>query len=121
MRGRGIDHPGRIAVDHGDRLARGIIGQAENGDVGFVQRVAPRRRVLARLAGQMNQVQFGAGFQPLADLQPGGPLFAVDEYGVCHVRCLFASQCSTDPGGIKKGRPRRDALEVEVAVPALSF
>src|SRR3546814_19201983 len=45
--GAGVDDPGPRIVDHGDRLARRLVGQAEGGEVGLVEGVGARRRGLA--------------------------------------------------------------------------
>jgi len=52
MRSRGVDDLNCRIFDKPDRLARGIVRQAEENRVGRVERIAPRRRIFAMLFGQ---------------------------------------------------------------------
>ncbi|MCY1196742.1 hypothetical protein D9M72_80920 [compost metagenome] len=79
MRRTGVDHADRRVDDGGRRLARGLVGQAQDGDVAGVDRLGAALRVLALRLGQRQQPQVGAAVQALMDLQAGGALVAVDE------------------------------------------
>jgi len=86
MRGRGVDQPRAERLGQRRRLAGGVVGQTQDGDIRLGQRLAPRSGVLSALGRDLHQGDVGAILQPLADLQPGGADFAVDEDLVCHGR-----------------------------------
>ena len=68
VRGRGIDDAGTVVGDQRHRFARRIVGQAENDEVGVVDRLAPRPGVLAAIIGQGEDRQVGPASQPVADM-----------------------------------------------------
>ena len=82
--GGGVDDPGPVVVDQRHRLAGGVVGQAQDDDVGVVERLSPRRRLLALRLVQHHQRDLGPVRQAVADLQPGGAGGAVDEDGDAH-------------------------------------
>jgi hypothetical protein len=82
VRGAGVDHPrtgvaGAVQQRHGG--ARRVIGQAQDHAVGCVDDVALGRFILGALARQADDLDVAAASQPLADLESGGAVFAVDE------------------------------------------
>ncbi|MNR25661.1 hypothetical protein D3C85_1428250 [compost metagenome] len=79
MGGAGVDHPHLRVVDCRHGLAGGGIGQAQQGDVGAVDRLAASLRVFAFGFGQGQQAQVAAVLQAGMDLQAGGALVTVDE------------------------------------------
>jgi hypothetical protein len=66
-------------VDCGHGLACGVVGQAQQGDVGAVDRFAAALQVLALGLGQGQQAQIATALQAGMDLQACGALVAVDE------------------------------------------
>src|SRR5690606_9188181 len=93
MGGRGIDHPRRIVLDQRYALARGIVGQAPNGDVGGVQELGAGRWVLAPLRRNRNELDVLAPGKPRAYLQPRRAVLTVDEdfcrHGLSPEKSLF--------------------------------
>lgn len=75
----GVDHSHLGVVDSRHGLAGGVIGQAQQGDVGAVDGLAAALRVFALGLGQGQQAQVAAALQAGMDLQAGGALVAVDE------------------------------------------
>ena len=75
-----IQHPYMVARNESDRLARRVVGQTEDHDIGLVQVPAPHLRVLARGLRNLHERHVVARRQPIADLEPGGARLAVDEY-----------------------------------------
>ena len=66
MCGGGVDHPhlaGRI--DQRDGLARRIVGQAQEREVGFVERLAARRGILAPRVVEREQRELAAAGEPV--------------------------------------------------------
>ena len=85
MRGGCVDHASvAVFVEQGDRLDRGSIGQAQDREIGEIERVAARDGLLALLVRQADKLEFGAVRQPLGDLQPGGARGPVDEDRIRH-------------------------------------
>ena len=87
MRGGGVDDARVARKRH--RLARGVIGQAEDGDVGLREGLGAGVGVLAAGRIDRDEVHIRAPIQPLADLQAGGAGLAVDEYLGHHGRRLL--------------------------------
>jgi len=79
VRGRGIDHAGHIIGDQRDRLARRIIGQAKDRDIGGVQRAGARLRILALGIIQHDQAELTPPRQPVSDFEASRPRRAVDK------------------------------------------
>ena len=79
VRRRGINDARRRIADQRLALLRRLVRQAQDHDVGLVQRFFPRARILALLLAQRNEVEIVAALQPRPDLQPRRPRFAVDE------------------------------------------
>ncbi len=79
MGGGGVDDAGAIVVDQRHALTRRIVGQAQDHEIGIVQRRAPRRGILAQIAVERDEIDLGAPGQPFADFQAGGAGSAVDE------------------------------------------
>ena len=78
-RGR-VDDAGRIlAFENADGLLRGVVGQAEDGDVGFLQQVGAQIEVAALGFGYRQDCKIVARRQPRPDLQAGCAVFAIDE------------------------------------------
>jgi hypothetical protein len=58
MRGRCVDDAGAVIADHRHRFARRIVGQAEDHEIGVVQRFAPRGGILAARVVERDQREF---------------------------------------------------------------
>ncbi|MNT21582.1 hypothetical protein D3C72_1569250 [compost metagenome] len=87
--GRGIDDTDIIvAGHHGDGFFRGIVGQAEDRNVGVVEHVLAHRRIAALGFGYGQQLDIAATGKARADLQTRGAVFAIDEDLRCHVLVL---------------------------------
>ena len=109
MRGRCVDDAGAIIVDQRYRFARGIVGQAQDDDIGGVQRIAARAGVPPLLFRHGDQRQFGTPRQPVGDFDPGGAVTAVDEDVDAHALilrramigcgCASASRATTSASG----------------------
>jgi hypothetical protein len=85
MRARRVDDPDLAGgIDQRHRLARRVVGQAEDGEVGLVERLAPRGGVLAPGFVERDELKFAAAGEPVADFEPGGARGAVDEHGLRH-------------------------------------
>src|SRR3546814_2255829 len=82
--GRGVDHPRPVVGDHRHRLARGIVGQAEDDEIGVVQRLGAPRGVLALGVGQGDERELAASGEPLGDFEPRGSGCPVDENCLYH-------------------------------------
>ena len=80
MRSRGIDHARAVIGDQRNRLTRGIIWQAQDGDISRVQRFGAGFGVLALGIAQRNQAELVAPGQPVGDFKARGARRAVDEY-----------------------------------------
>jgi hypothetical protein len=77
-----VDDLGLVAdhgVDHGHRLARRVVVQAQDDEIDLGHEFAFGRRVLAAIGRDAHHLDGGHALQPLANLQPGGAGFAVDE------------------------------------------
>ena len=79
MRGRRIDHPHLGVGDQRDGLAGGVVRQAQDHDVGAVERVGPSRGILAARIVQDDQFELAARRKALADFEPRRTGRAVDE------------------------------------------
>jgi hypothetical protein len=79
VRGRRVNEPGSGIGRQRHRFARGIIGQAQDGNVGLAQEPAsaPPDRAAARPAS--TSVDVCSALQPRYDLQAGCAVFAVNE------------------------------------------
>ena len=94
MRGRGVDQPHRQIGRKRHRLARSIVGQAQDGHVRSLETGAAGIGILAQRMIYLDQLDIVAPGQPVADLQAGRAGLAVDEDLMCHVRPLLA--CAPD-------------------------
>jgi len=77
-----IDDLGLVAhhrVDHGHRLARGVVVQAQNDQIHLGHEIAFGGRVLAAFGRDAHHLDGGHALQPLANLKSSGTGFAVDE------------------------------------------
>ncbi|MDT4821170.1 hypothetical protein FQZ97_543330 [compost metagenome] len=79
MRRTGVDHADRRIHDGSRRLARRLVGQAQDRHVAGVDGLGAALRVLAFGLGQRHQLQVGSPVQAFMDLQARGALVAVDE------------------------------------------
>lgn len=82
MGGGRIDDFGLVAVqavDHGHRVARGIVMQAQDDHVDLGHQGALGFRVFAQGRVNADQLDVGHQGQAFANLQPGGAGFAVNE------------------------------------------
>jgi hypothetical protein len=84
VRSAGVDQAGARVVNHGRRLARGGIRQAQKGHVGGVEQAGPLGRVLAVLGIDAQQLDVAATRQVFVDAQAGGALLPVDVDLECH-------------------------------------
>ncbi len=73
------------AINHGNRLERRCVGQAQDRDIGVVQCFAACTGMSAHSVIQHDQREFRSVCQPLADFKPGGAFRPVDEYPQRHV------------------------------------
>ena len=64
---------------HRDGLLRGIVGQAEDGDIGAVQQVFAHGGVAALGFRNGQELDIRAAGHAAADLQARGAVFAIDE------------------------------------------
>ena len=90
VRRAGVDHLDRRVLDHGDRLARRLVGQAKDGQVGGVQHPGAGGGVLAVRFGEAQKFHVGAARQPGADLQARRTGLAIDKnfrgHGLVYLR-----------------------------------
>ena len=84
MRGRGVDYPRPVVGDQRDGFARGIVWQAEDDEIGIVDRLPACLGILATIIGQGQDRQVGTPRQPVGDLQPGRARAAIDENRLRH-------------------------------------
>ena len=89
MRGGRVDHADIGIFDQRHRLARRIVRQTENDQIGGVEGARPRRLVLALGLGQGDHGQIAARGQPLADLQTRGSGCPIDEDFRRHLPARF--------------------------------
>src|SRR5690606_39135814 len=82
-------------------LPRSIIRQAEDHDVGFIERLFPRSGILAPVIAQRNEAEIIATIKPRTDFEPRCPRFAVDENLGGHVSNPFQMPllCRIPPAG----------------------
>ena len=83
-RRRRVDYPRVRRTDQRHRLTRGGVGKAEDHEIGFVQRFAPRLGVLAARFVELDQREICAPGQPLANFQAGRSGGAIDEQPRAH-------------------------------------
>ena len=85
MRAGSVDDARAIGrIDQFHRLAGGIVGQAEDRDIGFVERFTPGLGILALRIAKPDEGELAAPFEPLGDFEAGGARGTVDEDRVCH-------------------------------------
>jgi hypothetical protein len=85
VRGRGVDDPHlAFRIDQRHRLTRRIVGQAQDSEVGVVERLAPGCGILAARLVERHQRKLGPSGKPIGDLESGRPGGAVDEDRVYH-------------------------------------
>jgi hypothetical protein len=65
---------------------RGIVGQAQDREIGLVERLAPRACVLAPRLVEHEQLELAPAGEPVGDLEPGRAGAAVDENRRGHAR-----------------------------------
>ena len=80
VRGARIEHPHVVARYEAHRLARRVIGKAEDHDVGLVEIPAAHLRILAQRLRNLDERDIPAPREPFADLKPGRARLPVDEY-----------------------------------------
>ena len=68
-----------VALDEPHRLARGIVGQAQDHQIGAVQQIAAQARILAPRGIDGDEFEVPARLEPPVDLEAGGAGLAVDE------------------------------------------
>ena len=85
MGGRGVDDANCLIIDQGHGFPSGIVRQAQNHDVGAVQRFFAGANVLSVGIRQLPDGQLPASGQPLADFQPSGAGGAVYENFCTHL------------------------------------
>ena len=78
--GGGVDDPGVGVFDHSHGLTGSVIGETQEDQVGGVQKLLPLGGVLALFVVDEQQLDVGAGGEPVIDLQTGGALLAVNVY-----------------------------------------
>ncbi len=76
---RGVYDARLRSFSQGHRLARGLVGQAEDREIGGVEGVAPRLGRLAAGLVENEQFELVPAREPIEDLEPGGSGSAVDE------------------------------------------
>ena len=87
--GGGVDDPGLGVVNQGDRLFGSGVRQAEEHQVGLVQKLSAFLQVLALVLVNEQQLDVVPAAQALVDLQAGGALFPVNIYlGSIHTMIL---------------------------------
>src|SRR5260221_989535 len=79
MRRAAVEHAGARVGDHGDRLARRLVGQAEDRDIDLVQKAPALVIVLAALRVDADELDIVATAQTGADLQASRAVLTVDE------------------------------------------
>ena len=106
VRRGGVDEPRRVgAGEHLHGFPRAFVGQAQDGDVRLLEEILPHRLVAPFRLGDGNHVEVGASGKPRPDLQPGGAVFAVDEYSRFHGLVLEKACVSSDlPAVSESGR-----------------
>ena len=92
--GAGVHHLYGRVLDQTDGLAGRVVGQAEDGKIGRIQGLGPRRRVLAPRLVQAQQLDVAPLRQAVADLQARRPRLAVDEDLRHHGRSLTGTVMS---------------------------
>ncbi len=106
MRRRGVEQPHAGLADRLRHFLRRVVGQAENGDVDLAHQLQPRVEILALVGIDRNQLDAGHARQTLADAQPRGARFAVDEYPLGHDRLLWLAIRTQNKKGVpSRGRP----------------
>jgi hypothetical protein len=80
-----------VIVDQLDRLARGIVGQAEDDEIRGIERLGARARILAPRVIERDQRDLVAPGEPFANLKPGGARRTVDEHRRGHGRSFSAT------------------------------
>jgi hypothetical protein len=79
VRGGGINHAGPVIVDQADRLDRGVIGEAEDDDIGVVQHLAPGSGILPTRLIDFEDREFRAPRQPLPYFKAGCAVATINE------------------------------------------
>ena len=91
MRGRGVDHPRAIVLDQRHGLASSVVGQAEDDEIGVVQRFPPRGRILAPTVVERDQRDFRPAGQSFANLEArgaGGTIYEDGRGQGCRLRTI---------------------------------
>src|SRR5579859_8008499 len=101
----GIDHTRPVVLDEADRLARGVIRQAENDHIGAVDDLLARRSLLPPRGIDRDELDITAARKPLQDLQSRRAGFAVDEDFRCHDGTLVALSGALIPGERELSHP----------------
>src|SRR5580658_8587550 len=83
MGGAGIDHP-RVALGKARRFARGVVGKAQDHEIGAAHRIGARGHVLTLLLGKRDERDAAMAREALTDLQPRRPCLAIDEDALHH-------------------------------------
>ncbi|PAV69802.1 hypothetical protein WR25_08766 [Diploscapter pachys] len=91
MRRRCVDDPRATVADERGGFLRSLIGQAEDREIGVVQRLGSRSGVLATRLIERHDGEIATAAQPFADVDAGGADRTVDEDRDGHA----ASSCGT--------------------------
>ena len=71
--------------NHADGLARGLVGQAEHGEISLVEAIFARGFILALLVRQRDEFDVWLFGESLVDLQTGGADMAIYENAFFHL------------------------------------
>ena len=113
MGGGGIQHHRIGIIDHTHRLAGGVIGQTQKGNVRFVQHFFTGGRILAVFLRQSKKLNIGAVFQPFSDSETGGSGTTVYKYLFHLINSSINAICAaTDSGPVPPAEMR---LETQVS------
>jgi hypothetical protein len=85
VRRAGVDQAGARVRHERRRLARRVVGQAEEGDIRRVQQAGTLGRVLAAFGSNAQHLDVGALGKILVDAQSGRSFLTVDENLVLHL------------------------------------
>src|SRR5712664_2533220 len=82
---RSVDHLGRVVLDKPHAFLRCLVRQAEDRHIGGVEEAFALLRVLALIGGDRKYFKVAPPGQPVTELQPRRPSFAVNEYLCGHL------------------------------------
>src|SRR3546814_19901657 len=113
MRGRGVDHSRPRIGDQPHRLTRGIVGQAQDHEIGRVERLGARGGILAPRRVDLDQREVVAAGEALADFEPGRSRRAADENRDAHA-CASCGPAPTASASISPTQLGRAASRERV-------